>query len=279
MIQVPTSCKTWRCAQCRLKLISLFKAKVEIGVSRLERCSFITVTYKADGSRTGPPAKYVPEDWRQLLALWRKSNRKGMPWLRVTEVTKRKTPHHHLVSGQKAGTKAKIGGLRCYGRDFDVRSFKRAFDRCDCLSHALSRMWLQVTGDSWLVHVVPVSGAAGAASYMAKYVTKGFGMHPGDRLMSTGMERRYSTSNDWPWGGRMQLRETVENGWERRIFRNKHGDEEGPRDLRERVGEEDVMLRSERVKAAFLTRRLEEKVKHGSDVREADVSDLASGRF
>ena len=105
-------------------------------------------------------------------------------------------PHHHLVMGPVDGS------IRCYGRVFDARTFLRRFADCDCLSHAFSREWKEVTGDSWIVHAVPVTGAAGAGAYMAKYLAKEFDAERGKEL---GMRRRYSTSRGWPGSGKLKL--------------------------------------------------------------------------
>lgn len=121
-------------------------------------------------------------------------------------MTKKKVPHHHLVVGP---TDFKI---RCYGRQFDVKKFKRLFDRCDCLSHRMSRLWLAITHDSYIVHAVPVVGARGVGSYLSSYLKKD--MYDRTDLESIGFGRRFSTSRGWPGNGRLRLAETLVNGWE-----------------------------------------------------------------
>ncbi len=107
-------------------------------------------------------------------------------------------PHHHLIAGPVEGEVA------CYGRNrFDVRRYRTRFDTCDCLSHRMARPWYQVTGDSYIIHAEGVGTPGDAGRYMAKYLTKTFGME--SRLEVLGMTRRWSTSRGWPGGGRMRL--------------------------------------------------------------------------
>ncbi len=201
-----TNCKTWRCRSCRDRLVTRFKLLVETGCSLLPQSALITVTYRADVER-GPTAEYVKRDWRALLRrteqLWE------MPWLRVMELTKKDVPHHHLVAGADRE-------VRCYRR-FLHKDFTRVFDSCGCLSHELSRVWYAVTGDSYIVHAMPVSGAAGAASYLAKYLAKTH-FDSQERLDALGMSRRWSTSRNWPGDKRLRLKRTDEGGWFQKAF-------------------------------------------------------------
>ena len=193
---MPTTCKTWRCAICSRKMLSLFRMRVEAGALTLGQCAFMTITYKVADDRRAV-AEYVKEDWRKLL---RQSSNLRHPtqWLKVTELTKKQMPHHHLILGPVKGK------LRCYGPDnWTPGRFQSRAASCGCLSHRVSRDWLAITGDSWNTHVTPVLGAAGAAAYLAKYVKKTFG----DRheLATLGIIRRWSSSRGWPGRGRMRL--------------------------------------------------------------------------
>lgn len=146
----------------------------------------------------------------------------------MTEVTKKGTPHHHLVSGTVGDS------VRCYGRSFVVRKFVERFDSCDCLSHTLSREWKEVTGDSYICHTVPVVGGNPAGAYMAKYLTKTFGSE--SRLEAVGMSRRWSNSKGWPGRGRLQLAQTQGAGYRDRSFQYGHHGREEVGELTERVG-------------------------------------------
>jgi len=226
-----TACKTWGCVVCRVAVEALFRARVEIGTSRLERCAFITVTYRANG-RAGQPAPVSATDWRALL---RRFKRLGGPgkWMKVTELTEKRVPHHHLLVGPVTGR------IRCYGRDnFSVRDHVKRMDTCPCLSHVWSREWLAVTGDSYICHATPVIGRVGAGRYLAKYLGK---THAGrEDLDSLGYKRRWSCSRDWPGGGRLRLHQTLHGGWRRTDFttgRSLAGIAATPPDLLIRVGE------------------------------------------
>lgn len=141
--------------------------RVQSGCSSLGSCCLITFTYKADGPRQ-LGAAYVAKDWREFWRRWNKIQPK-LEWLRVSELTKKKVIHHHVVAGPWKGE------IRCYGPKFEIGPFERVFDRCECLSHVASRLWYSVTGDSYIVHAMPIHGPAGAAVYLAKYMMKGFG--------------------------------------------------------------------------------------------------------
>ena len=210
---MPTTCKTWRCKGCRDRMISLFKARVEIGCSALGRCAFITGTYKAD-VRSPQDATYVARDWK---ALWRKlpQLRKSLKWLKVMEVTKKGTPHWHMVAGPITHER-----IRCWSGKLVARQYLRHWESCECLAHEFSRAWYSVTGDSFIVHTTPVLGGGGAGGYMAKYLVKTFGAE--SRLKALGMARRWSSSRGWPGSGRLRLAPSKDGGWYERIFNYGH---------------------------------------------------------
>ncbi len=234
---VNTSCKMWRCKSCRDRNMAGFKMKVSTGVSRLGRCAFITITYKADG-KWADTAESVSRDWRAL----RRRLLLNAPWvselrfLRVMELTKKGTPHHHLVMGPVPLDKK----IRCWRRNdkLDGGWYLSRLDSCLCMAHTISREWYAVTGDSFMVHGIPVTGAAGAGGYMAKYMGKEF---DGERAEVLGMQRRWSTSHKWPGTGRVRLKQSGRpEGWRRKSFR--YGQvgsdiEGGPADLLERQGD------------------------------------------
>ncbi len=201
-IILPTTCKTWGCVVCRKKLLALFKARVEVGVSHLGPCSFITTTYLA-GSVRLRDAECVAKDWQ---GLWRRLRRSGLnvAWLKVTEKTKAGTPHHHILIGPVEGK------IRCHGKTIargrETANYLRALPLCVCLSHQFARAWLATTGDSFMCFATPVWGPIGAAAYMAKYLVKAF-------LLPQRKDRRFSTSRNWPGGRRIRLQVTIDKGW------------------------------------------------------------------
>lgn len=199
---LPTTCKTWGCVVCRNKLLTLFKARVEHGVSLLGRCAFITITYQADSERLNDAA-CVAKDWQ---ALCRRLGRTGptLAWLKVTEMTKRMIPHHHVVVGRVHGK------IRCHGKTIsrgpETAAYLRAMHSCECWSHKFARAWLATTGDSYMCFATEVASAIGAAGYMAKYMKKDF-------LTNRRQGRRFSTSRNWPGGQRIRLQVTIDKGW------------------------------------------------------------------
>lgn len=125
----------------------------------------------------------------------------------MIELTKKGQPHLHVVMGPVTLHP------RCYGNSFEPRRFKRDLGRCQCMSHQMSSLWQAITGDSWIVHVVPVMGAAGAGAYLSHYLEKG-GLAL-QRLRDAGFARRYSTSRRWlPPNSQVRLRVTAEGGWD-----------------------------------------------------------------
>lgn len=211
---MPTTCKTYACKSCQPGLLALFRARLEIGTSRLGRCAFITVTYR----HTAKPTKGRPGTSRSLLhasacatdwqALQRRlRSAKDMPeaWLKVTELTKAGTPHHHLVIGPVKGK------ITCHGSEFKVGGHIRRMDTCGCLSHVWSRHWLAVTGDSYIVHATAVLGPKGAGWYLLKYMAKTHSQR--EAMEGRGFKRRWSSSRSWPGGGRLRLWQTTHGGW------------------------------------------------------------------
>ena len=195
---VKTNCKSWRCASCRERLKAVFRLKVSVGCYHLGRCGFISVTYKAEYGERFDVGR-VSKDWKALWRLMRMNRERSLKWLKVTEVTKRRTPHHHLVMGTIPDGQE----VSCYGRGFDVRRYRKRFDTCECLSHSIARPWYQVTGNSYIVHGVAVSSSEGAGQYMAKYLAKTFSQ--AERMAELGVNRRWSTSRGWPGNGKLEL--------------------------------------------------------------------------
>ena len=208
-VVLPTVCKTWGCLGCRDRLLSLFKARVVTGASILGRCAFITLTYRVQ-SIERRTAQDVARNWAALLLRMKRTGW-NVEWLKVPELTKAGQPHLHVLMGPM------LGKIRCYGSEgLRTARFLRTAGSCSCVSHALSAMWREVTGDSWVVHAVPVLGRRGAGSYLAKYMAKDHVQR--EALIEAGFNRRWSTSRGWPGGGRIRLAQSNSAGgpgWDR----------------------------------------------------------------
>lgn len=204
---IPTTCKTWGCLACRERLMALFKMRVTHGCSVLGDCAFITLTFVLRGAETQEDAESVSKAWREFWRRWMSQGHERLQWLRVVELTKKGQPHLHLIAGPVSGK------IRCYGNErLDAQWFDRVGRAgCLCLSHRMSRVWESITG-AWHVHTAPVTGAAGAAGYLGKYLSKGAYVRQG--LEALGFKRRWSSSRGWPGNGRLRLKQTMEGGWD-----------------------------------------------------------------
>lgn len=263
-VLLKTNCKTWSCLGCRNRMISLFRARVITGVSRLGRCAFITITYK-EGLAQERGAAYVHRDW---VALWRRLRLARSPlrlkkWIRVVELTVKGTPHHHLILGPIGIDEV----ISCMPRRFSIVRFRKRAGSCNCIAHEFSRHWEMVTGDSYIVHGREVVGVADAASYLSKYLKKSF--LRSNREERLGMLRRWSSSRGWPGNAQLRLRYTEEREWAERQFRPGRVDPEllgGPDDLMVRVGED--LVRALRDKTADKRNLMElQRMTHDTNVR------------
>ncbi len=208
---INTNCNTWRCKGCRNRMLNRFKTRVATGCSTLGACAFITITYKAD-VRDPEDATFVARDWKAFCRRFPRLKH-NLKWLRVMEVTRKGTPHHHLVTGPIRSDEQ----LRCWTGDLRIRRYERRFETCDCLAHTMARHWYAVTGDSYIIHATPVLGSNGAATYMAKYLAKTFGNE--GRAKALGMRRRWSSGRGWPGAARQRLAPTVDEDWYETIYR------------------------------------------------------------
>jgi len=193
--QVTTNCNTWRCVSCRDRNLKRFKAVVSLGCSTLGRCSFITITYKA-GSKRLADVNCVQKDW---IALMRRLKAQSpwiqkMAYLRVTELTKKGTPHIHAIFG----TIPRERRINCWARnEFAIKRYVARMKTCECFSHEVGRSWSAVTsGESYICFGITVTSARGAGAYLGKYMAKG---------MFAGEGRRFNKSRDWPSEKRRRL--------------------------------------------------------------------------
>lgn len=249
----PTSCKTWGCRVCIRKVLAAFRLRVQVGSSRLGECAFITVTYRTSGASR----KTAPSVSRDLGALLRKTKLwwPKIAWLKVVELTRQGQPHLHLIAGPVNER------IRCYGRSFDVRRFEQRFETCLCISHRMSRVWKEITGDSFIIHTTPVLGAKGAAAYLSKYMAKG--LDDRSKLESLGFLRRWSRSRNWPTGDPPHFALTDSGGWLRVAWHlptdSLRARAALPNNLR-RVGDDLVLAIMEKRKLAALEANVRSKV-------------------
>ncbi len=203
---IQTNCKTWSCLSCRDRLLNSFKMRVELSCLTWVRSSLITITYKADALSLSTVASVLTKDLRELWRRW-KCMYPPLQWIRVTELTKVGMPHHHLVAGPIPEPQR----INCYGTSFAVVRFLSRMAHCTCLSHALSRLWWDITGESFIVHATPVISARGAAAYVSKYIAKT--MYNRQAFLDLGISRRWSSSRGYPGAGRLRLAQTDRGGW------------------------------------------------------------------
>ena len=186
--EVTTNCNTWRCVGCRNRNLKRFKGIVSSGCLTLGRCSFITITYKAGSERLEDVA-CVQKDWTALMRRLRKASPwiSQMEYLRVTELTKKGTPHIHAIFGTIPAEKL----INCWKTgEFHVQRFVADMAVCNCFSHEMAREWSKVTkGESYICFGIAVTSARGAGAYLGKYMGK-------EMFETEG--RRFQKSNGWP---------------------------------------------------------------------------------
>ncbi len=264
---LPTSCKTWSCNVCQKNLMSYFKMRVKVGLSLIGQSNFTTITYKTK-RHSLQDAGFAQRDWKALI----KSLAFQPPnqWLKVTELTKAKMPHHHLVSN--AGTRRP----RCYGIEFEIREFKRRFETCECYSHEMSRVWYSITGDSYICHVTPVTSHKSSGSYLAKYMMK----KPEDRMYLEAVyqvKRRFSSSRGWPAGARVRLNysKPVGPGWDRVSMIPGRGlamVKGGPSWMQHKRGDVAMLAMSKRRSEGAARAAVERRLGNAKNVRTEDVT-------
>lgn len=180
----------------------------------------------------------------------------------MSELTKIGEIHHHVLAGPVEGR------IRCYGAQFSVVRYKARLSSCSCLSHALGCLWLDITGDSYIVHATPVLSHSRTAAYLSKYLSKG--VEDRGELERRGFKRRWSSSRGYPGGGRLRLAATEDPGWVSRVWKSDRFEfprtwdgkaviaehkEGGPADLLVRTGEDLTLLFVNRRAARILARQ------------------------
>lgn len=219
-----TSCKTWRCVVCRRKRKGMVALRVLTGCLILGHCSLTTVTYVMRQASDLRDAGSARRDMRVLWSKWSRKHGK-VPWIQVPELTKKGQLHLHLVTKFEEGRQdscrsdrerykrwfarncTESRGLGAPYSDVKEREGLRARE---CVQHELARLWLDITGDSNVVHVSDIMSPAGAAGYVAKYLAKTL---LSNDLEALGYTRRWSRSRDWPGDAEVRLKGTVDSVW------------------------------------------------------------------
>lgn len=215
-ITVPTTCKTWRCISCRDRVKMYVKMRMEHGIlQQTGPCYLITVTYRFGQEQSLRHARSVRRDWAQLTKWFRITN-PHLTWFQIPELTKNLQVHLHNIVG---GVSTRVSC--CVGRTRTLKCGHRwnkewALAECprNCLEHELAKLWFAITGDSFVVDARLVLGAAGAASYLTKYLVKG--MYDRTVMENRGFSRRWSTSRNWPKPEQMQFAITMAGAWQNR---------------------------------------------------------------
>jgi hypothetical protein len=204
-----TRCKTRRCLGCRDKVQSLIRQRIEAGCLMVGPSYLITLTYKATTNGYGRGAASVRGDWKRWLRTM-KEHSPNLSWFKVMELTKKKTPHMHVIAGGLSENPV----TACETRASYSERWLQA--PCSCREHEYSRYWRDVTGDSYVVDVRAVVGAGGAAKYLSKYLTKAVMQR--DELEEMGFKRMFQTSRNWPGFERLRLAGTARGDWVKTEF-------------------------------------------------------------
>jgi hypothetical protein len=137
---VPLPCKQWSCELCGYMRYGWFVRNAERAIREHGLCTMWTLTLSTVG-RTGDQSFFdVQVAWPKFRA--RLTRRCGhFEYLKVVETTQAGYAHLHVI-------------------------VKQRFEW-----HVVSRLWLECTGDSSVVHFRKLDGV-GAARYVAKYIGK-----------------------------------------------------------------------------------------------------------
>lgn len=130
------------------------------------------------------------------------------------------------------------------------------------MEHTIARLWYASSRDSYVVDTRDILGPESAARYMGKYLTKEALSF--ERLERLGFVRRWSRSNNWSGGDKMQLRNTVDKRWIRVSWQEAGSDYARWRSLKdennpllERVGTDLLKERAAKLDRRMKLRKLE----------------------
>ncbi len=208
---MPTTCKTWGCKQCQIKLRQYFQMRIQHIVSTAGPCYFITTTLRLVND-TPVTADYANTVLTRFLRLV-KSMYPNLYYVKVPELTKKKQPHFHLMIGGISEVKD-CCGRKVKGKHLHSQTAENAkVCKYGCLEHWLRELWYGITGDSYRVQADRVYNSAGAGNYLSKYFAKTFNDHM--EMWDAGFKTRYSMSRNIPKLERMRLKGTQDLAWGR----------------------------------------------------------------
>lgn len=209
---VKTTCKTWGCPVCRVKVEALVAMRMLYGMELAGRCYFITVTYRMSPESAVVDAASAGRDLARLWNYVKKTpGMENLAWFKVPEMTRAGQVHFHLLAGNIGKPMASCKRKNERYVSWRKNGCVRAMD--PCLQHRWTREWERITGDSFVVDVSIVRSAARSAEYVTKYLRKGWRARK--LLEAFGYKRRWSSSRNWPSGVKLSLRGTVEGRWKR----------------------------------------------------------------
>jgi len=206
---IRTVCKTWGCPVCRDKVLALVTMRMEYGLQEGVNSWFITLTYRTayDTIRNvGSVARDTARFWSKLA----KELLEKPQWFKVPELTKKGQVHLHLLVNTQGDHEDS-----CKSKTERYLIWKKNGCKAspiECLQHRVSRIWEEVTGDSFVVDVSRVRHAGRTANYLVGYLKKGMRDH--SDLEALGFKRRWARSRNWPSGHALRLRGTAEGGWQ-----------------------------------------------------------------
>lgn len=206
---IRTVCKTWGCKVCAPKVEALVGMRIRYGLETGTHSWFIVLTYRMAYDSMVQGAKSAGRDMAQF---WRRVQCELLEkpaWFRIPELTKKGQIHHHvLMLTEEEGTDT------CRRKRETYLTWRQNGCRDsdgECVEHMFSRIWEAVTGDSFVVHVSRIKSVARSATYITKYLRKGFN----DRgaMEALGYKRRWSRSRNWPGGYALRLAGTEAGAW------------------------------------------------------------------
>ncbi len=220
-----TRCKSWRCKPCKRAKISVMSERIRQCCKSAVQPYFVSVTYgisaSVEASSFETQERYktavvrgASKDWKEFCRRYNREYKTKLRWMRIPELTKKGMLHFHLViDGMPTGR-----SHRCATKMGDAFL---ADVECGCLSHAVSRVWADITG--WfVVDVRPVTNPEGIGTYLGGYLTK-MTEKEYEWLASAGMVRRIECSRGF---GRLPklIRPVGIGGYDRVDFQLGRGD-------------------------------------------------------
>lgn len=210
---MPTKCKTWGCDTCKHSLRAKVKNLMRYPYYLRAPLWLITNTYAYTGKKHLRPADCVKADFKRFLRMLRSRQKTPIEYMQIPELTQNGQIHLHTIF-------MGFNPMRednCLRRPFRplgnlLWSRKWLAKRCGCMAHEMAKLWLEITGDSFIVDVEMVYDE-GYVAYTAKYLVKG--LSDRDALEEMGYGRRYLCSQGWPRERDRGTKGTIEDSWVR----------------------------------------------------------------